>query len=911
MAYRPLARLYGNLVDSLSFSAPLRKMRRELNAKIDAPASISAIPESHPLGVNRWFKKRRMSIAESYITVVTELESKYSQSRIEALKALAAVALNSKSLSMPLNTARVQLALIKEAVKHRQDKRRQLEMLADFSLSTAAQKQTISRLCDELNLVELPEAGLRLCDFDYGWDSHVHDSTTYGRKNPTQLVIDAFIKGISRLTIAYGSVMDREKMGEAIEAGRLLGVGVRIALEFSAHFDGRRFHYLATLPDFPTSAALETYISSQENRLGDFFRGLEQNREFRTQSIDALIRDFNAAHLPRLNEGFPNQPMYRLEALDFEGLAKAFPTLSVNRSHLAEYLHARYISTLRNRQRLLKILRTEARCLKAEGNLDEGACAAMEKKYGALKRELKAVTPELLLNRYFSGHEIQDYKTVFGNLEDVAGALKAAGCDLTLICPLEHGLEPALRLLDSLKGIVDKVEVYNTQDAIQRDLKETLAFAHHLNSMKGVFIPVCGSDAMGRNPKIPGMGFIYETTIAGSRRKRYLNRHIPLPAFISAMVASGGRPVDDLAAHGINIYSMGKIAEGSLAAVQDAGMEEAGGNPAIEPRRAWRYLNPLFKESVYAVIGFIVAASFIGPSYALLWLFITGFRNAIADLAATRGTKLSEWKLKGINFDNVAQSLFWTGFSVPILGFVKTGFDSLWPWAQDGILFNTIKFFFISFANGAYLATHNTIRGFEKEVVKANFFRSVIAWPFATIFAPLGNLVGIPSIVQAKIWSDFVAGFIEGSGKYVKILKLRRKSVMELLPLVVQPGGEARCMAILDLLYLFNEEPRTQSSLRSVFDPPALVKALLGKTALLENPVAFADLRRALYREGLGKELMDYVLLRYDEERASDLTDLVNEALPAARGWLGHMESRIEAKIARAARVTHKAKRRP
>ena len=148
MAYRPLARLYGNLVDSLSFSAPLRKMRRELNAKIDAPASISAIPESHPLGVNRWFKKRRMSIAESYITVVTELESKYSQSRIEALKALAAVALNSKSLSMPLNTARVQLALIKEAVKHRQDKRRQLEMLADFSLSTAAQKQTISRLCD-------------------------------------------------------------------------------------------------------------------------------------------------------------------------------------------------------------------------------------------------------------------------------------------------------------------------------------------------------------------------------------------------------------------------------------------------------------------------------------------------------------------------------------------------------------------------------------------------------------------------------------------------------------------------------------------------------------------------------------------------------------------------------------------
>jgi hypothetical protein len=115
-------------------------------------------------------------------------------------------------------------------------------------------------------------------------------------------------------------------------------------------------------------------------------------------------------------------------------------------------------------------------------------------------------------------------------------------------------------------------------------------------------------------------------------------------------------------------------------------------------------------------------------------------------------------------------------------------------------------------------------------------------------------------------------------------------------------------MAVLDLLYLFNEEPRTQSSLRSVFDPPALAKALLGKTILNESPVALAELRRALSREGLGKDLMDYVLMRYDEERASDLTELVNEALPEARDWLGRLEARVEVKAARAAK---KARRRP
>ena len=158
------------------------------------------------------------------------------------------------------------------------------------------------------------------------------------------------------------------------------------------------------------------------------------------------------------------------------------------------------------------------------------------------------------------------------------------------------------------------------------------------------------------------------------------------------------------------------------------------------------------KNIFFAVVGFTVADSFIGPFYALLWLGITGFRNSIADLISSRGTHLNQWKLRSINFDNVAQSLFWTGFSVPIMGFIKSNFDTVWPWVHDGLLFNLVKFFFISLANGLYLATHNTLRGFDRKVVRANLFRSVIAWPFATIFAPLGNLIGVPSIVQTKIW---------------------------------------------------------------------------------------------------------------------------------------------------------------
>jgi hypothetical protein len=859
-------------------------MRRELNAKIDMPESIAPVPRSHPLGVNRWFKKRRVSIAESYLMVVRDLDSKLANSRLEALQTLAAVSLNPKSLSMPLNTARVQMALIKEVVKHRFDKRRQLELLDDFSLSTSAQRQVITRLCDELNIIELPERGIRLRDFEYGWDSHVHDTATFGRKNPTQLVIDSFIKGISKLTIAYGSSTDVDKMEEAIMAGSILGVRIGLALEFSANFGRFRFHFLARLPHLETPQDVRKFLADNSVGLEGFFDGLETNRRLRTESVQAVLEEFNMSMLPQCNEGFNERGMYRLEPLEFDGLIQAFPTLSVNRIHLSEYLYERYLPVLRNRVMLYKLLRADARHRRASGLESKEGCKAVEERYATLKKELKDLSPEFILDRYLSGSEIMDYGTVFEDLPGLAKTLNSAGCSIVFISPLEHGLEPAMRLLDESAGFLDCVEVYNTLDAMGRDPKELLAFAHHVNMVnkkladrgQAPCVPICGSDATGRTPKIPGMGFVFEYTIAGRRRKKYIERHLPLPAFISAIVASKGKPIDESAISGINIYSMGKIAGGSSYR-KGSGTEETGKARYISLANAWRHANPILKEWIYAGIGFGVAATFIGPSYALLWLAITGFRNGIADLAASKGSKLSEWKLKSINFDNVAQSLFWTGFSVPILGLVKSGFDLVWPWSQDGVLFNLIKFFFISFANGLYLAAHNTLRGFEPEVIRANFFRSVIAWPFATAFAPLGNLIGIPSIVQAKVWSDFVAGFIEGSGKFKKLLRIRRKSVREILPVILSGSREEKCTSVLDLLYLFNQEPRTRSTLKT------------------EEPTMLGELLMVLEEKGLAFQLADYILLNYEEEMAADLVDLVEGSLPELLNWLVVLERKSKA----------------
>ena len=140
-----------------------------------------------------------------------------------------------------------------------------------------------------------------------------------------------------------------------------------------------------------------------------------------------------------------------------------------------------------------------------------------------------------------------------------------------------------------------------------------------------------------------------------------------------------------------------------------------------------------------------------------------------------------------INFENATQSLFWTGFSVPLLTLVKLKTETVFTLIQlaNPVLQQIIRFFVICFTNGAYIAIHNRFRGFNEKVIKANFFRSVFAWPPATLFSFLGDIFLVPSIVQAKFWSDFMAALIEGIGKSTRQFYLSKRDLLEILPQIV------------------------------------------------------------------------------------------------------------------------------
>jgi len=929
MLKNKIVSIYIAVVDFLSFSPNLHKIRRRLDRSLNRPGTIEAFPDSHPRGFIKKFRKRRITIVEAYLKIIGYLESDKYKERLAALELLVEQILSSRALDMPLNTARVQLALMKEAIKNKNNKRIQLERLRDFSISSFGQPRLIRKYLNELNIIEVPETGQSLKDLDMGWDPHVHDNSSYGRKTPTQLVIDAFIKGISRVSVVYNSLSHIEIMFEAIEAGRILGINVDIGLEFSVSERGKRFYYIYRFPHFPTKEEFKEFIRAHKEDLDIFIKGLEKIQENRVQSIHNLIKNFNSSFLSKINQGFPDDPIYNLEKLSPDDIDRVIPIKHATHIHLGELLYNKLKPVFFNRVLYLKARTKLSRDHYKAGLISSWEYRNIEQKYHEIRQQYTGLDPEKLRREYFSNPELQEYDSVFKNLGEIFKAIKDENLinrHVKIIHPLVHGLKEAVRTILENRRYIGFVEIYNMHDSIDSDHNELLLFTrfiHLLNSgdtqglpaflkeqaitvdvdpqeLTGAagessrlkLVPTCGSDSTGRTGYIPGMGFIFRKTLLKKQYYRdYIKNHHTLPQFVSEMIAGAGEndlmgltgqapavettPFDP----GNAIISMGKSIQIRPNEIGDENFLQ----PA-PPKRAWRYLNPVIKNSLYILIGFIPAYLQVNWHFALAWFGITAVRHVATDIISGRGYSPKEWHIRNIYFDNIAHSLFWTGFSVPLLALVKERFDMLYPLAQTGMMFEFIRFFFICIVNGAYISGHNTLRGFDKTTARINFFRSLLAWPFAALFAPLGNMIAVPSIVQAKIWSDVVGGLIEGSGKFKLRLNLMTRDLLELLPNIRSHRIEQKYTALLDLLYFFRQDPRTKNSLKAIFSNRGTLNAKSDKPGQYTDDYYallywFSDTANFF-------KLTDFILANYQPGQALFLTGLAADKFTDFHKWL-------------------------
>ena len=914
-----IIKIYNEFINRLSFTKQLRKLRSKINISIDLPEIIEEFPDSHPRGFIKEFRKRRTTIVETYLKITKNIDSTSHKEHMQALRLLAEHISYARSLKMPLNTARVQLAIMKQVVNNRDNKRVQLELMTDFSESSFGHPRSIKKFLKKLDIIEVPETGEELRDLKMGWDFHIHDNASYGRKSPIQIVVDAFIKGISEITIAYNNLDRKDAIIEVLQTGKILGIQVNIAIEFSAMTNGKLFHYMYILPEFSSKKKkFKQFLKTRSNEFDAFLYELEENQKKRHENIAKLIKSFNAKYLPQINKGYQPNSIYYLKPLSIKQFDGILANKIGSRRLLGGYLYPRLKLVLE--KRVLQITALRNLLIHSPEQYSASEIEQIEKKHKTILKEYKELAPEKIRLKYFVDKDLIQAETAVSSLHEIYLLAKKAGGKIKFIQPLEHGLESAITMVIDNFEYISHTEIFNMFDSIKTDTADFIHFSNFIKYLNNTnyeklislfreleisvdtaklqnvlelckqkkLIPSIGSDATGRSTLAPGMGFIFENRIAKKQLKSFSRKHKYLPQEISELV------YEQSSAPKVLLKKNKKPRIICLGKVDSAKNNELGDEKEKKPihfTNVLGYINPAIKNLFFILIGFIPAYYTVGIAYALLWFAITGSRNIFVDMISGNGFKPSEWTIKDINWTNLANSLFWTGFSVPILGFVKSSFDVYWQWEQVGGVYEFSKFFFINLANGMYLASHNYVRGFDKGTIRGNFFRSILAWPLSAAFAPLGNTMLLPSIVQAKFWSDFVAAIIEGRGKYKNIIKLKARIIKSLLPDLENEDQESEILAILDIIYLTNESTRAKTVLKKQLIQPLSIKEQVKNIFKLKKQKAqatqnYSNLSRWMSGKNKFDIICNYTIQHYKREQSMYLLQLLSANYTKTKLWL-------------------------
>jgi len=319
----------------LFFDKRDHEMIRIVNSVYDArtiPGYATRLyyPFFHPLGIKELAESRGLRTAYAIVNLLASMEREEIDNRLRALQGLKEDIFSVADGPMPMNTARVLLQIMKELVRARGAYARQLQLAHDFRMAAFGKPRVVRQFLDRYHLLEMPEEWNQMT-----FDDHVHDANTSGRKTPTHLIMDAWIKGIRRLRVIYYHYIEPKFAAELIEAARIMEIDLRIGIEFRAKFQDRYISFVWVSRGFTDVQAFLCFLS--QPHVADFMEKGKEVVHFQEKCVLELLEEFNAFHLDRLCKDLDLilAPPHAREFLDFArpGQASAL--------YLAEYLHTR------------------------------------------------------------------------------------------------------------------------------------------------------------------------------------------------------------------------------------------------------------------------------------------------------------------------------------------------------------------------------------------------------------------------------------------------------------------------------------------------------------------------------------------------------------------------------------------
>jgi hypothetical protein len=282
----------------------------------------------HPNGIKEMAAARGLRIAYAIAALLGSFEDGKPGERIKALRSLRDEVFLSSATFHQVNTARVLLQIMKELLRSQGNEMRQLKLAHHFRMVSTGNLRLVRKQLAKYHLLEMPEASNQ-----FTFDDHVHDANTKGRKSPTHLLMDAWIKGICHLTVVYYNYVNPEVVEELIEAGRILDIRVQVGIEMSARFRDKYVRFTWEPHGFSGNRSFLKFL--EEESVIKLFKEGREVSQYQQRYVFEVLDVYNNRHRHDLSRDLEVtlQPLLKQEFLRFVGAGQ--PSVL----HLARFIH--------------------------------------------------------------------------------------------------------------------------------------------------------------------------------------------------------------------------------------------------------------------------------------------------------------------------------------------------------------------------------------------------------------------------------------------------------------------------------------------------------------------------------------------------------------------------------------------
>ncbi len=413
-------------------------------------------PFFHPLGIKELAESRGLRTAYAIVNLLESMERGLVENRLQALKGLKDEILNTASGPMPKNTARILLQIMKELVRAKGNYSLQLQLAHSFRMAAFGKPRVVRKLLVRYHLLEMPEEWNQIT-----FDDHVHDANTSGRKSPTHLIMDAWIKGIRRLRVIYYHYIEPRFAAELIEAARIMEIDLRIGIEFSARYRDRFLSLIWVSRGLPDVQTFLCFLA--EPHVVKFMEQGKAVLHFQKLYVLRIIEAFNRKYLGKICQELDIQVPDLAPGAFLQFASPGQPSIT----HLGEYIHGLILKAMQARL--------------DEVNLETPRSDDKEQnRIQTLVEKMDPFTVQEILARYLSPEQYPDipHPLVIRDDPDVPARLRLNFQELFKEIEQLHydfritlklnNLKPedVLEILYAAEGLITRLEIINLKEYI-------------------------------------------------------------------------------------------------------------------------------------------------------------------------------------------------------------------------------------------------------------------------------------------------------------------------------------------------------------------------------------------------------------------------------------------------------------